>query len=174
MLSANLLRALTYAAGAAYLIFTQNHSLILGANIILYLATATALGGFALMMIPNIQTSLRNLLVPSMVGFAIALFGVTVWFGGVGTDSRTLWLEQVLIGIFIGAIALTELVQSFIDLDEDVLELRISAGIGIIAALVFTFVPMDIINTLGFLSAYLALSAVQRAIWMASAGKKTA
>ena len=51
---------------------------------------------------------------------------------------------------------------------DDVLELRISAGLGLITGLVFSLAPLDELNAVGFLSAYLALSAVQRAVWAAS------
>jgi hypothetical protein len=57
---------------------------------------------------------------------------------------------------------------------EDVLELRISATLGAMTGLVFYFAPLDDLNAVGFFSAYLALSAVQRAVWAAgpTKGKK--
>jgi hypothetical protein len=58
---------------------------------------------------------------------------------------------------------------------DDVLELRIAAGIGLLTGLVFSLAPLDVGNAVGFLSAYLAISAVQRAVWAATPtnGKKS-
>jgi hypothetical protein len=172
MFAANLLRAITFAGGAAFLIFSQNHSLTLGVNILLYLTTATSIGGLALLLIPNIKTSITNLLAPSAIALLIFCYGISTWFGGVDATDKTLSTLRVLFGLFVVALAVTELAQSFLEKNEDTLELRISAGIGILAALVFFLVPMDILNTLGILSAYLALSAVQRGVWMATGFRK--
>ena len=172
MLPVNLLRAVTFLGGAGVLIFSQNHSLTLGVNVVLYLATATSIAGFAMLMIPGIRVTPLSLILPSGGAFVVMLYGISSWWGSIGADARTLQTLNILIALFIGTIAVTELVQSFTELDEDTLELKISAAIGILSALIFVFVPMDIINSLGILSAYLAISAVQRAVWIATAGKK--
>ena len=174
MFAANLLRVITFAGGAAFLIFSQNHSLTLGVNILLYLTTATGIGGLALLLVPKIKTSMTNLLVPSLIAVLIFSFGVSTWFSGVDASDKTLSTLRVLFGLFVATLAITEITQSFLDKTEDTLELRISGGIGLLATLVFFFVPLDILNTLGILSAYLALSAVQRAVWMATGFRKAA
>jgi hypothetical protein len=174
MFAINLLRSITFIGGAAYLIFTQNHSLVLGVNVLLYLATALSIGGLAMLLIPTIKTSMQNLLVPSIAALMVLIFALNSWFGGVTADTRSFSLFNVLVAVLIGSLAATEIAQSFIDSDEDVLELRISGAIGAVATLVFIFAPLDIINALGILSAYLALSAIQRAVWMATAQSKSA
>jgi hypothetical protein len=169
MFAANLLRVITYAGAAAVLIFSQNHSLVLGVNILLFLATSLGLGGFALLLIPNIRASRENLIAPSLVSVLIFMFGLDTWYFHIDATAQNLYLLNTLLALIIGALAVTELVQSFIDTKEDVLELRISAGIGIVFALVLGLAQLDVLNALGTLSAYLAISAVQRAVWIATA-----
>jgi hypothetical protein len=53
-------------------------------------------------------------------------------------------------------------------------ELFISAGIGMVTGLIYLFIPLDAVNAVGILSAYFAISAVQRAIWVATPSRKVA
>ncbi|MFN9902744.1 MAG: hypothetical protein ACK55Z_28980, partial [bacterium] len=83
-----------------------------------------------------------------------------------------LFLFLLLVAVFVGGLGLSELIQSFRAEAGDRLEFRISAALGILAALIFVIAPLNDVNAVGFLSAYFALSAAQRGIWLATPGKQ--
>ncbi|MFM1845778.1 MAG: hypothetical protein RIS19_251, partial [Actinomycetota bacterium] len=85
-----------------------------------------------------------------------------------GEVTDELFAFRSIVFLFVIATAIYELVISRKAHPDDVLELRISAGLGVLTGAVFAFAPLDELNAVGFLSAYLALSAVQRAVWAAT------
>ena len=93
-------------------------------------------------------------------------------FLGLQNNSGDLYIFRMLIALFVLVLAITEFIQGQKAQQGDKLEYRISAALGTIAALVFALGPLNDVNAVGFLSAYLALSAVQRGIWLATPGKK--
>ena len=162
----NLFYAIAFAVASGYIIFTQDHSVVTGANALQYVGTALFFAGGALLAIPGIDIPWKIVLAPMTFGFLAAymLFLYGELQNPLPFMDNTVFL-RVLIGLFISSIAATELAMAF-EKSGDLLELRISAGIGLVFSLLFLLVPMDDVNTVGFLSAYFAISAVQRAIWL--------
>lgn len=168
----NLLRVVVFAAAAGYLIFTQDHSVTTGAVALEFAGTALTIGGAALIMIPDLNVSKKLLVLPTVVAFACAYFIFMV--GELQTEHLNppnIIAFRILVALFVGSIAIMELVLSF---DKDVvdqLDLRISAGIGLLTTAIFALVPLNDVNAVGILSAYLAVSAIHRAIWILSPKK---
>ena len=168
MKTLNTFRAAILAAGAGYLIFSQDHSIVIGFGVLQVVTFALAIGALLLTRIPKLNLSLREIAIPSAI--ALGIFGMTVLFGGQyeGEDTDELFAFRSIVFLFVVGIAVYEFISSMSAKPEDVLELRISSALGIITGLVFYLAPLDDLNAVGFFSAYLALSAVQRGVWAAS------
>jgi hypothetical protein len=168
MRSSNILRASLFSIGAIFLIFSQDHSVEVGMNVLKFVAAALAFGGIILFRTAKTKTAFKDYAVPSAISFVIAL--MTIAFGGQyeGEVTDELFAFRSIVFLFVVAIAIYELAISRKAHPDDVLELRISAGLGALTGVVFAFAPLDELNSVGFLSAYLALSAVQRAVWAAT------
>lgn len=175
MRSLNILRSIVLAIGAAYLIFSQDHSSLVGIQVLHFVSIALVIGSLVLLRIPKLKLSLKEIAIPTALAFVIG--AMTVVFGGQyeGQDTDELFVFRSLVFLFVVGMAVLELLLSRKAKTEDVLELRISAGLGVITGLVFGLAPLDDLNAVGFFSAYLAISSVQRAIWAAgpSNGKKS-
>ena len=168
MRSSNVLRASVFSIGAIFLIFSQDHSVAVGMRVLQFVTAALAFGGLILFRITKAKYSFKNFAIP--VGIAFVIAAMTYVFGGQyeGEVTDELFVFRSVVFLFVMAMAIYELVLSRKAHPDDVLELRISAGLGLITGLVFSLAPLDELNAVGFLSAYLALSAVQRAVWAAS------
>ena len=168
MRSSNVLRASVFSIGAIFLIFSQDHSVDVGMRVLQFVTAALAFGGLILFRITKAKYALKNFAIPAGIAFVIAT--MTYVFGGQyeGEVTDELFAFRSIVFLFVMAMAIYELVLSRKAHPDDVLELRISAGLGLITGLVFSLAPLDELNAVGFLSAYLALSAVQRAVWAAS------
>lgn len=168
MRSSNVLRAAAFAIGAIFLIFSQDHSVGIGMNVLKFVTAALAFGGLFLYRAAKTKTAIKDHAVPAGIAFVVTL--MTVVFGGQyqGEDANELFAFRSIVFLFVVLVAIYELVMSRKAHPDDVLELRISAALGAITGLVFLLAPLDELNAVGFLSAYLALSAVQRAVWAAS------
>lgn len=174
MAVANLLRAIVFAITAGYIIFNQDHGYTTAGNAVEFAGAAITLAGGALMFIPNVKVPYRILAVPVSVSFFCAYFVFLEGeFGGL-TSSANHFLPRTVIAIFIAGSAVTEFGLCFDKSIPDQLEVRISAAIGMVATFFFLLAPLDIANTVGFFSAYLAISAVQRAVWVFSPKKEPA
>ena len=163
---ANSVRAAIFATAAVFLIFYQDHSVEVGMLVLLFVTSALAVAG----VVTN-RSSVKEYLIPTALSFSVAIF--TLVFLLVENDK--LFSFRALVFIFAIGLAVYEFVLSRKANPDDVLELRIAAGIGLLTGLVFSLAPLDVGNAVGFLSAYLAISATQRAVWAASPtnGKKT-
>jgi hypothetical protein len=108
---------------------------------------------------------------PTTIAFVVAVLSFV--FGSVVAIQNVdrLFVLKSLVVLFAVSMAVYEFLKSRNAKPEDILELRISAGLGAITGLLFSFAPLDALNSVGFLSAYLAISAVQRAVWAASPSK---
>ena len=168
MRSSNVLRASVFSIGAIFLIFSQDHSVSVGMRVLQFVTAALAFGGLILYRSSKARSPFKNFAVPAGIAFVIA--AMTYVFGGQyeGEVTDELFAFRSIVFLFVMAMAVYELVLSKKAHPDDVLELRISAGLGLITGLVFSLAPLDELNAVGFLSAYLALSAVQRAVWAAS------
>lgn len=168
MRSSNVLRASVFSIGAIFLIFSQDHSVDVGMRVLQFVTAALAFGGLILYRLSKARSPIKNFVLPAGIAFVIAL--MTYVFGGKyeGEVTDELFAFRSIVFLFVMAMAVYELVLSKKAHPDDVLELRISAGLGLITGLVFSIAPLDELNSVGFLSAYLALSAVQRAVWAAS------
>jgi hypothetical protein len=168
MRSSNVLRAAVFSIGAIFLIFSQDHSVAVGMRVLQFVTAALAFGGLILYRSSKARSPLKNFAVPAGIAFAIA--AMTYLFGGQyeGEVTDELFAFRSIVFLFVMAMAIYELILSRKAHPDDVLELRIAAGLGFITGLVFSLAPLDELNAVGFLSAYLALSAVQRAVWAAS------
>jgi hypothetical protein len=168
MRSSNVLRAVVFSIGAIFLIFSQDHSVAVGMRVLQFVTAALAFGGLILFRITKAKYAFKNFAIPAGIAFVIA--AMTYVFGGQyeGEVTDELFAFRSVVFLFVMAMAIYELVLSRKAHPDDVLELRISAGLGLITGLVFSLAPLDELNAVGFLSAYLALSAVQRAVWAAS------
>ncbi len=164
----NSLRAAVFTIGAVFLIFSQDHSVSVGMRVLQFVTSALAFSGLLIFATARTKTSAKTYPLPSAIAFIIAL--MTYVFGGKyeGEVTDELFAFRSIVFLFVMAMAVYELVLSRKAHPDDVLELRISAGLGFVTGLVFSLAPLDELNAVGFLSAYLALSAVQRAVWAAS------
>ena len=164
----NVLRAVVFAIGAIFLIFSQDHSVTVGMKVLQFVTSALAFSGLLIFATSRTKASVKTYAVPSAIAFIIALmtYAFTGKYEGEVTDE--LFAFRSIVFLFVIAMAVFEYVISRKAHPDDVLELRISAGLGLITGLVFSLAPLDELNSVGFLSAYLALSAVQRAVWAAS------
>ncbi|MBJ7280511.1 MAG: hypothetical protein JHD31_01370 [Rhodoluna sp.] len=166
---ANILRSIIFASAAAFLIFNQDHSVPTGIAVVQYVSTAIAFGSAVLYKIDSSENKLGPIVVPGAIAFIIALMSI---FVAPETPEVSLTLLTGLIAAFAGGNAITEFVISLKSPKADKLELRISAAIGFLTALVFGLGQLDGLNAVGFFSAYLSVLAVQRAVWIASPKSK--
>jgi hypothetical protein len=168
MRSSNVLRAVVFSIGAIFLIFSQDHSVAIGMRVLQFVTAALAFGGLILYRISKAKSPFKTFGVPAAIAFVIA--AMTYVFGGQyeGEVTDELFAFRSIVFLFVMAMAILEFVLSRKAHPDDVLELRISAALSLITGLVFSLAPLDELNAVGFLSAYLALSAVQRAVWAAS------
>jgi len=173
LVQANLLRSIVYAIAAGFLIFSQDHSLSIGATAIEFVGAAIVIAGGALMLIPAVKVPVRILATPVVTSFAVTYFFMLT--GEVDSQEMTangMFAFRMAVALFIVAPAINELWLGSNSDGVDRAELLISAGIGFIAGLIYLFIPLDPVNAVGILSAYFAISAVQRAIWIASTSRK--
>lgn len=163
---ANSLRAAIFATGAAFLIFYQDHSVEVGMMVLLLVTAALAVSG-----VLTSRSSVKEYLIPTALSGVVA--ALTLVFLLVENDRS--FSFRALVFVFAVGMAVYEFALSRKANPDDVLELRIAAGIGLLTGLVFSLAPLDVGNAVGFLSAYLAISAVQRAVWAATPtnGKKS-
>ena len=166
MRSKNILRSLFLAIGAVYLIFSQDHSAAVGIIVFQFMTIAIGAAGVSLAFSKKEKIRLVDLFTPEGVALVLGLV-VFVYDPTQNADDQLIYLK-VFVALFAFVVALTELNLSRHCLKEDELELRISAALGIITALTFAFAPLNALNAVGLFSAYLALSAVQRAVWAAT------
>jgi len=168
MKSVNILRASVFAVGATFLIFIQDHSVPVGMGVLQFTTGALAIGGLALYVVGETKTNPKAILVPAAVaGFVLS---VTIIFGSqslLDAESRLLVFKS-LVALFAGGTAIAELLFSSSADEGDKLELRLASAIGLVTGFVFWLAPLDGLNAVGFFSAYLSVSAVQRAIWAAA------
>ena len=173
MFLTNLVRSIVFALASAVLIFSQDHSVQLGATVLLIVTASVGFIGLAVLIRNESKSNLASNLFSSIVSLTIAMFLLTTnGFLGLQNNSGDLFIFRMLIALFVLVLAITEFMQGQKAQQGDKLEFRISAALGLIAALVFALAPLNDVNAVGFLSAYLALSAVQRGIWLATPGKK--
>ena len=163
---ANSVRAVIFAAAATFLIFYQDHSVEVGMMVLLFATAALAVAG----VVTN-RSSAKQYLIPTTLSVVVAILTLVLLL----VENERLFSFKALVFVFAIGMAVYEFVLSRKANPDDVLELRIAAGIGLLTGLVFSLAPLDVGNAVGFLSAYLAISATQRAVWAASPtnGKKT-
>jgi uncharacterized membrane protein HdeD (DUF308 family) len=128
---------------------------------------ALAIGGLVLYKAPNLKVTLLDFAPNSGVAFLIATLAFILANPYEIESMDKLFLFKSLVILFVVLMAILETVLSFKSAPEDKLELRISAALGAITGLLFISAPLNGLNAVGFFSAYLALSAVQRAVWAA-------
>lgn len=165
MRSANALRALVFSVGAAYLIFSQDHSVAVGVAVLQFITLAVAVVGIVIYKIPRLKVTFPDIAPYSGVAILIGIltFILGNQSGAEGIDE--LFVFKSLVILFVVSIAVVELILSLKSAPGDTLELRISAALGVLTGLLFLIAPLNDLNAVGFFSAYLALSAVQRAVW---------
>ncbi len=168
MRSSNILKAAVFFIGAMFLIFSQDHSVAVGMKVLQFVTSALAFVGLLIFATAKVKSSAKAFAWPSAIAFIIA--AMTYAFAGKyeGEVTDELFAFRSIVFLFVIATAIYESVISRKAHPDDVLELRISAGLGALTGAVFAFAPLDELNAVGFLSAYLALSAVQRAVWAAT------
>lgn len=166
---ANILRSIIFASAAASLIFNQDHSVSTGIAVVQYVSVAIAFGSAVLYKIDTGENKLGPIVVPGAIAFLIALMSILI---SPETPEIAMHLLTGLIAVFAGGNAIAEIAISINSAQGDKLELRISAAIGLLTALVFWLGQLDGLNAVGFFSAYLSVLAVQRAIWLASPKSK--
>ena len=168
MRSLNILKAAVFFVGAMFLIFSQDHSVAVGMKVLQFVTSALAFVGLLIFATAKIKSSVKDFAWPSAIAFIIA--AMTYAFGGQyeGEVTDELFAFKSIVVLFVIATALNEFLISRKAHSDDVLELRISVGLGALTGALFAFAPLDELNAVGFLSAYLAISAVQRAVWAAT------
>lgn len=166
---ANILRSIIFASAAAFLIFNQDHSVSTGIAVVQYVSVAIAFGSAVLYKLDTSENKLGPIVVPGAIAFVIALMSILIT---PETPEIALHFLTGLIAAFAGGNAIAEIAISINSPHGDKLELRISAAIGLLTALVFWLGQLDGLNAVGFFSAYLSVLAVQRAVWLASPKSK--
>lgn len=166
------MRALIFAGGALFLIFIQNHSAQVGLTAFHYVTAAIAIGGFALALATKEKFNISNLFTPEGVALVLGVMLLALVGGAASSAEQQLVYLKAFVALFAFGVAATELNLSRKAKKEDVLELRISSALGILTGLVFALAPLNALNAVGLFSAYLALSAVQRAVWAATPTKQ--
>lgn len=173
MFLTNLLRSIIFAVAAVFLIFIQDHSVVLGATVLLVVSALVGFAGLLTILRKEGKENFAASLFASVIALTVSMFLLTTnGFLGLQNTEGDLFLFRILAAIFVGGLALSELAQSFRAEVGDRLEFRISTALGILAALIFVVAPLNDVNAVGFLSAYFALSAAQRGIWLATPGKQ--
>ena len=162
---ANFLRAIVFAVAAAFLIFNQDHTVTTGIQVLQFVATALAFGGLVLFQIDKSEEKKLSIIYPSAISALVVM--LTIVFVP-STEEAYLALFTGFLAIFSGMTALTEFFASRVSESVDKMELRISAGIGALFCLIFWFAPLNGLNAVGFFSAFLAIVAVQRGVWLAT------
>lgn len=168
MRSLNALRAVVLSLGAAYLIFSQDHSAKVGLHVLQIVTVALVAGALVVFRIPKLKVTFRDILAPTVIALTVAVLSL-----GLLTEGE-LFQFKALVILFAVAMAVLEIVLSAKADSGEKTELRISATLGALTGLLFVVAPLNDLNAVGFFSAYLAISAVQRAVWAAgpSKGKK--
>ena len=169
MRTANILRASIFAIAAAFLIFNQDHSITVGTTVLQFVTAGIAFGGLVLI---KTETDTKRSLIIVPAAIEAFVLGLSFMFSSGGTDESNLAVFTGLVAILAGGTAIAEFIFSRQTADGDKIELRISSALGLLTALVFWLAQLDALNAVGFLSAYLSVSAVQRAIWAAAPKKK--
>jgi peptidoglycan/LPS O-acetylase OafA/YrhL len=164
----NILRSIVLSTGAGYLIFSQDHSAPVGILVLQFVSIALFIGSLVMLRVSSLKLTLKEIAIPTGIALMVAI--MTVAFGGqyAGENTDELFTLRSLVVLFVVGMAVLELVLSRNAKPEDVLELRISATLGALTGLLFCFAPLDDLNSVGFFSAYLAISAVQRGVWAAT------
>lgn len=169
MRSLNALRAVVLSFGAAYLIFSQDHSVAVGLFVLQVVTVALVVGAIVIQRIPKLKVTIRDIFTPSVIALAVAVLSLVV------VGEQDLFQFKALVVLFVIAMAVFEFILSTKAESGEKIELRISATLGALTGLLFLFAPLNDLNAVGFFSAYLAISAVQRAVWASgpSKGKKS-
>lgn len=162
----NALRAFVFSVGAAYLIFSQDHSAAVGLMVLHLASIGLVVVGLVLFLTKKVKPS--ELVIPTVLAALVTSLTLIL-----GNQDRLFSLKTLVI-LFTLSLAIHEFVLAKNANSGDAIELRISSGLGTLTGLLFLFAPLDDLNAVGFFSAYLALSAVQRAVWAAgpTKGKK--
>ncbi|MFM8927805.1 MAG: hypothetical protein ACKOFA_06405 [Rhodoluna sp.] len=172
MFISNLLRSIVFAIAAAVLIFSQDHSVQLGATVLLVVSGLVGFIGLFVILQRESKANFVANLFASIVSLTLSMFLLTTnGFLGLQNNSGDLFVFRIVAAIFVLALGSSEYAQGRKADLGDRLEYRISASLGFLAAAIFLFAPLNDVNVVGFLSAYFALSAVQRGIWIATPGK---
>jgi uncharacterized membrane protein HdeD (DUF308 family) len=155
-----------------FLIFSQDHSVAVGFAVLLFVTATTTAGSILITRLPKSKTTIKDVAGPALVSAVIAV-SIFVFEGLqlTASDNKS-FLFRSLVAMFALGMAAIEFMLSKNAKIEDRQELRISATLGVLTGLVFAFAPLDDLNAVGFLSAYLAVSAVQRAVWAAGPAKR--
>jgi len=169
----NLLRSIVFAVAAAFLIFTQDHSVKTGALALGFIAATLSIAGALAMILSKDKKIYSALVIPTVSAFAVLVFLLSANnFLGLQNDETGLLFFRAAVTVFTFGLAWTEFRLSAKADPGERLELRISAALAALAALVFMAMPLNDVNAVGLLSAYLALSAAQRGVWLATPGKQ--
>jgi hypothetical protein len=167
MRSSNALRAVIYSIGAAYLIFSQDHSVAVGMFVLQFVTAVLAVGGVVLYRIQKLKVSASDVVVYSAIALVTSLATFALGTQIQSDNTEALFVFKALVIGFALSMAILEFVLAIKSAPGDALEFRISATLGALTVLLFLIAPLNDLNAVGFFSAYLALSAVQRAVWAA-------
>jgi hypothetical protein len=159
----NALRAFVFSVGAAYLIFSQDHSAAVGLMVLQAVSSAIVVIGIIIFLTTKLRAS--DLVIPTALAALVS--SMTLILG----NQDELFTLKTLVILFTLSLAIHEFVLAMKANSGDAIELRISSGLGSLIGLLFLLAPLDDLNAVGFFSAYLALSAVQRAVWAAGPAK---
>lgn len=168
----NILRSLVFATGAMFLIFIQDHSAQVGLTVFHLVTVGLGVAGLALAIITRQRISLSKVLTPEGISLVLGIVVLVLVGGSTISAQEQLTYLRVLVSVLSILVAIAELNATRSAQKEDVLELRISASLGLLTGIVFALAPLNALNAVGLFSAYLALSAVQRAVWAATPNKR--
>lgn len=163
MKTTNILRSIVLAIGAAYLIFSQDHSASVGLITLQLVSAVLAVGSFSIFLFRRKAVSRTDVLISLVLAAAVS--SGTFFIDKESTNELVVF--KALVVLFAMTIAVSEVLQIKKAKAGEVIELQISSVLGFATAVLFAFAPLNDLNAVGFLSAYLAISAIQRAVWAA-------
>lgn len=169
----NSLLALAAGATGIFITFSQSHAVAVGRLASLMFCIAIAVISAVLLVLPS-KRSFKLAWLPSATRLAVAGFVIYLeltWVTGLPAELELLQyrsnIEMLAFGIALTALATNYLARST-QQKQTASESLVTMVLSVLAALVFMVAPMDDVNAVGMLGAYLVLLAVNWGVAAAS------
>jgi len=163
---------------AAVITFVQLHSLEVGVITLDSYCWSLASIGLSILFVKSVRAKLWSRIIdlqlPLIAKFAFTIsYALVLGRNALDLGTNDIFEFRISIAVVALAMAATEFgigrffgkrVESVAMSDVEIRERRISAGISILAAVVFAFSPFDALNAVGFFGAYLMILSLNYAL----------